>query len=266
MKRAALVFGVACGATPVQPPPPAAPPVVAVAPEPDPPPVVHQVKSARELAAPTAVAAYAVRDGEIDIDGRTIPVTGAGPIERCGSAAPRTNAERCRGSIDAIAHDFARVPRELRDLLQTLAISAVPSPNDAYFSAKYKLPVKAGMSTGLHGDITIYPYGLAELGERDESMFVKNFMHELGHAWSRIAWAHDASAKAAWLAAIASDPSAPSEYARMSFRSSGAADEDAAEATALFFLERGTPAFDAYRTVMPKRFELIAQRFAIFER
>jgi hypothetical protein len=206
------------------------------------PPVVRQIKSAPELAAPTAVAPYQVGSGEIRIDGRAIPVAGDGPL-------------------DGIAHDFARCPRELRDLLQTLAISPVPNANDAYFRDKYKLPVQAGMSTGLHGDITIYPYGLAEL--RDESMFVKNFMHELGHAWSRIAWARDASAKAAWEAAIASDPSAPSEYARISYRSSGAPDEDAAEATALFFLERGTPAFDAYRAAMPKRFGLIATRFAI---
>jgi hypothetical protein len=224
-----------------QPPAPAA-----VTPDPAPPPVVLQVKSAPELAAPTAVAAYEVGSAEIRIDGRAIPVAGDGPIE-------------------GVAHDFARVPRELRDLLQTLAISSVPSPNDAYFTAKYKLPVQAGMSTGLHGDITIYPYGLAEL-RANEAMFVKNFMHELGHAWSRIAWAADASAKAAWLAAIASDPSAPSEYARTSYRSSGAADEDAAEATALFFIERGTPAFAAYRAAMPKRFALIAARFAIIER
>jgi hypothetical protein len=217
------------------------------------PPVVAQIKSAHELAAPTAVAAYEVGSGEIRIDGRAIPVTGDGPL-------------------DGIARDFARCPRELRDQLQTLAISPVPNPNDAYFRDKYKLPVQAGMSTGLHGDVTIYPYGLAELRAEstaqvdDDAMFVKNFMHELGHAWSRIAWARDASAKAAWLDAIASDPSVPSEYARMAFRNSGAPDEDAAEATALFFIERGTPAFDAYRAAMPKRFGLIAKRFAIIER
>ncbi len=228
------------------------------------PPVVRQIKSAPELAAPTAVAPYEVGSGEIRIDGRAIPVTGDGPPGPSGRS----------DTLHAIAHDFARVPRQLRDLLQTLAISAVASPNDAYFAAKYKLPVNAGMATGLHGDVTIFPYGLAELrgtaggGAQvdDGAMFVKNFMHELGHAWSRIAWASDASAKAAWLAAIASDPSAPSEYARISLRNSGAPDEDAAEATALYFLVLDTPAFDAYRAVMPKRFGLIAQRFAIIER
>jgi hypothetical protein len=165
-----------------------------------PPPVVRQIKSAPELAAPTAVAPYEVGSAEIRIDGRVIAVAGDGPL-------------------DGIARDFARVPRPLRDLLQTLAISAVPSPNDAYFAAKYKLPVNAGMATGSHGDIT-----------------------------------------------IASDPSAPSAYARTSYRSSGAPDEDAAEATALYFLVLGTPAFDAYRAAMPKRFGLIATRFAIIER
>ena len=218
------------------PPPPA--------PVPQPPPVVRQIKSAPELPAPTAVAPYSVTaDAMIVLDGRSIAVTGAGPW-------------------DAIAHELARVPPELRGVLQTLAVSAEPSPNDAYFAQKYKLPVKAGMSTGLHGDITIYPYGLAELrGNAD--MFVKNLMHELGHAWSRIAWRSDPSARDAWLAAIASDRGVASEYARTSFRSSGAPDEDAAEATALFFLVRGTPRFEPYRQAMPRRFALIAKRFGL---
>ncbi|HEY1814252.1 MAG TPA: hypothetical protein VGG74_17995 [Kofleriaceae bacterium] len=205
------------------------------------PPVVRQIKTAPEFPAPTAAAAYSVDDGAIAIDGRRIPIAGDGPV-------------------DSIAHGLARVPRELRDVLQTLAISPTPSPNDAYFAAKYKLPVKAGMATGSHGDITIFPYGL-ELMHRSESILVKNFMHELGHAWSRIEWQADPKAREAWLAAIASDPGVASEYARTSFKSSGAPDEDVAETTALFFLVRGTPRFEPYRAAMPARFALIAKRF-----
>jgi hypothetical protein len=214
-------------------------PAPAVDPEP-PPRVVRQIKSAHELAAPTAVASYEVGDGAIAIDGRTIPVTGTGPL-------------------DKIAHGFARVPSDLRPLLQTLAISPVASPNDEYFRRKYKLSVQAGMSTGTHGDITIYPYGIAEL--RDEDFFVKNFMHELGHAWSRRAWKDDPASEKAWRDAVASDPDPPSDYARTSFANSGALDEDAAEATALYFLERGTPAFARYRARMPARFALLDARF-----
>ena len=202
--------------------------------------MVLQVKSAHELAAPVAVAAYAVRDGAIEIDGRSIPVIGAGPL-------------------DAIAHGFARVPAPLRALLQTLAISPTDSPYDAYFQRVYKLHVVAGMGTGLHGDITIYPYGLTEL--RDEDFFVKNFMHELGHAWSRPAWRDDATAAKAWRDAIAGDPDPPSGYARDSFRNAGAMDEDAAEATALYFLMRGTADEARYRGRMPARFALLDARF-----
>jgi hypothetical protein len=248
----AILAGVVVGAGCDKPaPPPATAPTTMPTPK-----VVRQIKSAPELVAPSAVAPYELGDGVIRIDGREIPIAGTGPI-------------------DAIAHDLARVPRELRDVLQTLAISPVPNPNDAYFAEKYKLPVKAGMATGTHGDITIFPYGLAELrgelGDRrahadDGSMFVKNFMHELGHAWSRIAWRADPHARELWLDAIAHDPSVPSEYARMSLRNSGAPDEDAAEATSLYFLMRGTPQFAAYRAVMPKRFELISKRFAIIDR
>jgi hypothetical protein len=213
------------------------------------PPVVRQIKTAPEFPAPTAVATYSVDDEAhaIAIDGRRIPIAGDGPGD---------------GEIDSIAHGLARVPRELRDVLQTLAISPTPSPNDAYFAAKYQLPVKAGMATGTHGDITIFPYGL-ELMHRSESILVKNFMHELGHAWSRIDWQADPKARDAWLAAIASDPGVASEYARTSFKSSGAPDEDVAEATALFFLVRGTPRFEPYRAAMPARFALIAKRFGL---
>lgn len=231
----ALLAVVACSAPPAPPPAAPAPPQPLL--------VVRQIKSAPQFPAPTAVAAYSVTADAIALDGRSIALTGTGPW-------------------DAIAHELARVPAELRGVLQTLAVSAEPSPNDAYFARKYKLPVKAGMSTGLHGDITIYPYGLAELrGNAD--MFVKNFMHELGHAWSRIAWREDPNARQAWLDAIAADPGVASDYARTSFRSSGAPDEDAAEATALFFLVRGTPRFEPYRAAMPRRFALIAARFGL---
>ncbi len=183
--------------------------------------MVLQVKSAHELAAPVAVAAYAVRDGAIEIDGRSIPVIGAGPL-------------------DAIAHGFARVPAPLRALLQTLAISPTDSPYDAYFQRVYKLHVVAGMGT---------------------DFFVKNFMHELGHAWSRPAWRDDATAAKAWRDAIAADPDPPSGYARDSFRNAGAMDEDAAEATALYFLMRGTADEARYRGRMPARFALLDARF-----
>jgi hypothetical protein len=233
-----LLLVAGCG-QPAVPTAPASPPPTSQAL----PPVVRQIKTAPEFPAPTDVAAFTIGDHAIAIDGRSIPIDGSGPL-------------------DDIARGLARVPRELRDVLQTLAISPTQSPNDAYFAAKYKLPVKAGMATGTHGDITIYPYGL-ELMRRDEAILVKNFMHELGHAWSRIEWQRDPKARDAWLAAIASDPGVASDYARMSFHSSGAPDEDAAEATALFFLVRGTPRFEQYRAAMPRRFALIAKRFGL---
>jgi hypothetical protein len=203
---------------------------------------VRQVKSAHELRAPdTKLAAYAIDDGTIALDGRTIPVSGAGPIA-------------------AIAHGLARVPPELRALLRSLVISPVASPNDARFTKQYGIQVQAGMSTAVTGEITIFPTGIAEL--RDEDFFVKNLLHELGHAWSLRAWRDDRTSAQAWRDAIASDPDPPSEYARVSFRNSGALDEDAAEATALYFIERGTPDFERYRARMPARFALIAARFA----
>ena len=116
------------------------------------------------------------------------------------------------------------------------------------------------MTAGASGDITIYPHGIAELA--DEDVFVRNVMHELGHVWSQQAWNADPAARRTWLDAIASDPAAPSRYAMSSFRGSGDPDEDAAEATALYFLVRGTPAYERYRSAMPARFASLVARFA----
>jgi hypothetical protein len=143
--------------------------------------------------------------------------------------------------------------------MQTLTVSATPSPLDAMYTKKYKAPVEAGMTSNATGNVTIYPHGIAELADPDG--FVRNFMHELGHTWSLAAWKADPAARQRWLAAIASDPKAPSYYAAVSFKSSGEPFEDAAEATALYFVTRGTPLFARYRAVMPARFALVAERF-----
>lgn len=139
-------------------------------------------------------------------------------------------------------------------------MSPRPNPTDAAFSKKYGVTVVAGMTAGASGDITISPHGIAEL--RDEDVFVRNLMHELGHVWSRQAWDADPSARRTWLDAVASDSTAPSRYAMSPFRGSGDPDEDVAEATALYFLVRGTPAFQRYRAAMAARFASLVARFA----
>ena len=186
--------------------------------------------------------AFTVRPGFLDIDGRSIPLAG-------------------EGSWDVIARQFARVPNELRPLVHTLAVSATPSSLDAVYAKKYNAPVLAGMSANADGDITIYPHGIDELADPDG--FVRNFMHELGHTWSLAAWRADPAAEARWLAAMRADTTAPSYYAVQSFKSSGEPFEDAAEATALYFVTRGTPLFERYRAVMPARFALVAARFGL---
>jgi hypothetical protein len=220
-----------CVACAAREPAPVAPPAPLVMP--------RQIKGDRDFVVRWQPVAYAIVDGNIAMDGRTITVTGTGPIE-------------------AIAHQLARVPKPLRDLIQTIKISAVAS-DDTVFRKKYKMNVVAGMSANADGDVTIYPYGLQHLSDPD--FFTRNLMHELGHTWSSAAWRHDGDALKAWVDAIGKDTAAPSEYADTSFKNSGLPFEDAAEATALYFLVQGTPLFDRYRAVMPARFALIAARF-----
>jgi hypothetical protein len=203
--------------------------------------VPPQIKHARGLAVRAAPIKYSLAAGTLSIDGRDIPLSAS-------------------AHADAIAHAVARVPGELRALIHTLAVSRVANASDAAFTRKYRVTVVAGMTAGAAGDITIFPAGIDEL--RDEAVFVRNLMHELGHTWSKRAWDADPAARQHWLDAIASDSTVPSRYASAAFRGSGDPDEDAAEATALYFLVRGTLRYDGYRAAMPARFALLVARFA----
>jgi hypothetical protein len=182
----------------------------------------------------------------LSIDGRQIPIAAQGE-------AP----------LEETARSIARVPMALRAVLTAIAISPTANPADDAWAKTYGLPVRSGMGAIASGSgkVVIYPHGLEQLRSRGSDVFVRGLMHELGHCWSLRDWAKTPSAKDAWLGAIASDRSAPSQYAVLSFRNSGWPYEDAAEATALYFLVLGTPAFGDYRASMAGRFALLRARF-----
>ncbi len=232
-RAGAVTLAIALGCSP-----PRSAPIAVTAPPP--PPMFRQIKSERSLVVHTTAAPFTLADHVLSIDGREIALQGD-------------------GDLPAIAHGIARVPPELRALITSIAISATPNPTDAAFAKKYGMPVTAGMTANADGEITIYPYGIAEL--REEDWFVRNLMHELGHTWTLHAWRADPAALRAWLAAIANDRAAPSEYAMTSFATSGWPTEDGAEATALYFCVRGTSLYESFRAEMPARFALIASRF-----
>ena len=209
-----------------------------------------QIKSAHDLAVGGEAVPFALERRDtttaLSIDGREIPIAAY-------EGAP----------LEVIARSIARVPSPLRALLSRIVISLEANPKDAAWSQTYGLPVLAGMGAVGSGRITIYPHGIDQLALPDgEDVFVRNLMHELGHCWSLADWTRQPSDQEAWVRAIASDPSAPSQLAALSFRNSGLPYEDAAEATALYFLVRGAPSFDAYRAAMPARFALLAARFS----
>jgi hypothetical protein len=201
--------------------------------------VAPQIKHARGVPVRATPVVYKL-GAALSIDGRDIALSG-------------------RARFDRIARSVARLPGELRALIHSITVSAVANPYDAAFSKKYGFTVVAAMSAGAPGDITIFPLGIAEL--RDEDVFVRNLLHELGHTWSRRAWSADPPARQRWIEAIARDASPPSRYASSSFRGSGDPDEDVAEATALYFLVHGTPLYARYQAAMPARFALLLARF-----
>jgi hypothetical protein len=210
----------------------------------DDPPLPAQIKTAHDLVVRGDPAPFRLGATSIAIDGREVPL-------EAYAGAP----------VDEIARAFARVPAPLRAVVSGFEVKATPSPNDAAWTKRYGLPVLAGMTTAPTGKVTIYPHGLEELADPDHDVFVRNLMHELGHAWSLHDWKAAPESANAWIAAIRGDRAAPSKYALYSFRKSGLPFEDAAEATALYFLTRGTPAFEAYRRALPHRFALLDARF-----
>ena len=210
------------------------------------PPLPLQIKDAHDLPVRGEPAPFTLTAAGLQIDGREIPITAY-------DGAP----------LDPIARSFARVPLPLRGLVTELAVSSTPSPLDAAWTRTYHAHVVAAMGAAPSGKVTVYPHGIDELSDADGDVFARNLMHELGHSWTLREWKTTPAAKDAWLRAIASDRRAPSRYAIISFRNSGWPFEDAAEATALYFLVLGTPAFEIYRATMPARFALIHARFGI---
>lgn len=209
-----------------------------------------QIKKEQSLPVQGVAAPFTLRnagaDASLSIDGRELPIA-------FYAGAP----------VEEVARAIARVPALLRGVLTSIVISPNPNPYDAIWAEKYRLPVLSGMGAAASGSgrVVIYPHGIAQLHAADGDVFVRNVMHECGHCWSLREWAKNPPAKQAWLDAIASDGDAPSFYAVSSFRNSGSPDEDAAEATALYFLVLGTAAFPVHRTRMPARFALLDARF-----
>jgi len=233
---AALTLIAACHQTP------SAPAGVAVAD----PPLPLQIKDDHDLPVRGEPVPFTLTAGALQIDGREIPITAY-------DGAP----------LDPIARSFARVPLPLRGLITGIVVSSTPSPLDEAWARKYHAHVVAAMGAAPSGTVTIFPHGIDELSDADRDVFARNLMHELGHSWTMREWKATPAAKDAWLRAIASDRRAPSRYAVIAFRNSGWPFEDAAEATALYFLVLGTPAFESYRAAMPARFALIHARFGI---
>lgn len=139
---------------------------------------------------------------------------------------------------------------ELRRQITSISVNPVANPDDAYWSKIYKQPVMAGMSCGAQGLLTIYPHGL----EQTDDVFVRNLAHETGHTLSMRWWGGADVTKpewGPWKDAMAKDVIAPSTYATAS------PVEDVAEAIAMYFMTKGTKAFDEYRAMMPARFAVL---------
>ena len=104
--------------------------------------------------------------------------------------------------------------------------------------------------------VTIYPdknaTKLPDANAQRSSM-----MHETGHSWSYQQWGTDEK-KGKWIdwqKAMDADGTSVSAYAKSAIA------EDVAETVKIYGSTFGTPRFDEYRKIVPKRFEILDKEY-----
>ncbi len=169
---------------------------------------------------PRPVTAYHVK-----IDGQTIDVYLAKPLPE---GAP---------SIETIAAGLAGLPAAVRSHVQQVIVDPVMGNYLQAISAKEGRPNRVFMG--------------ADAPPRGPEM--TGFLsHETGHLAAADAWS-DPKLQARWVAAVASDPHAVSDYATASLQ------EDVAETIQHYYQVKGTPAEAQMQRDMPARYAAVKE-------
>ena len=164
---------------------------------------------------------------DVTIDGRTVPVYIAQPVDPSGN----------QPSIEELARGLASLPPESRARVREVRMDNVPHPT-------------AFMYAGDDGIVNVWPPKWKQTqGQLDALM-----LHETGHILSSQEWGGSRHPKPDWRQweeAGRKDGSAVSEYAQQDAR------EDFAETYALYMMVRNTPMYEQVRAMYPHRFAMI---------
>lgn len=177
---------------------------------------------------------------DLTIDGRTITL--ARPADGKYSGVQH--------SLDEVVRTLTTLPAVSRALVTSVTLSPMANPDDAFWAQTYGVAeAKSYMTCGAQGTIDIYPADTAV----SLDVMRTSIIHETGHAWSMKRWNEtgDSPEWQAWADAANGDVLPVSHYGSSNLF------EDVAEATAMYLEARGSPAFEQYRVLFPRRFAIL---------
>ncbi|MDO8630666.1 MAG: hypothetical protein Q7R41_09235 [Phycisphaerales bacterium] len=161
--------------------------------------------------------------------------------------------------------DAARyLPASARTLITRIIVSPGANPDDAYWAKEYKMPnFRAYMSVGTDGVVEVYPQSVKTFSDRANA-FLKYYLksddtmrgaliHETGHIFAAKNWGEDYT-KGKWVdwrKAAQGDETWVSKYAQASPH------EDFAETFTAYAGSKGTPRFETFKILVPRRFAIL---------
>lgn len=155
-------------------------------------------------------------------------------------------------AVDAASY----LPSKSRATINTVVLNTQVNPDDAYWAVQYATPdFHSYMTAGGAGVVHIYPDKVAP---PSANVMRGSMIHETGHAWSYQTWGNDTTKGgwATWKAAMDSDKVSVSGYAMNDIA------EDVAETVRVYGATKGTPKYDEYKAIIPKRIDILEKELA----
>lgn len=154
-------------------------------------------------------------------------------------------------TVQEAAEAASYLPHKSRVTINTVLLNAAVNPDDAHWAVQYNTPnFHSYMTAGAAGIVTIYPNNTPAPGA---NVIRGSMIHETGHAWSYQQWGQDQSKGKwnDWRTAMNADRISVSGYAMNDIA------EDVAETVRVYGATKGTPKYDEYKAMIPKRLGIL---------
>ncbi len=159
-------------------------------------------------------------------------------------------------TVQEAAEAASYLPHASRVTINTVLLNSQVNPDDAHWAVQYNTPdFHSYMTAGAAGVVTIYPNNTPVPGA---NAIRGSMIHETGHAWSYQQWGQDQSKGKwnDWRTAMSSDGISVSGYAMNDIA------EDVAETVRVYGATKGTPKYDEYKAMIPKRLAILEKEMA----